>query len=132
MTDSTKKTLLQLMHSPAAMHWKKLMMRLGVDLSHGSDVRAIFCRGIATPLAFLRSQNSRGIGEFLDLLPLLSLCKKVGWSTVQLLPLTDSGRDPSPYIAYSSLALNPTHLSLYALSHWHEEPDLCGMMKTLS
>jgi len=88
--------------------------------------------GIATPLAFLKSKKSAGIGEFLDLLPLLLLCKEVGWQVVQLLPLTDSGRDPSPYIAYSSQALNPTHLSLHALPYWKGDGELYQIMQDLN
>lgn len=71
--------------------------------------------GIALPLFSIRNPNSHGIGEFLDLLPLISWCKQIGFDVIQLLPLNDSGHDPSPYSAHSAMALHPIYLSLGAL-----------------
>ncbi len=71
--------------------------------------------GICIPLASLHSSTSYGIGGFFDLLPLLDWCKEVGFTILQLLPLNDSGPDPSPYNALSSCALNPIYLSLEKL-----------------
>jgi 4-alpha-glucanotransferase len=68
--------------------------------------------GIALPLFSLRSHKSSGIGEFYDLFPLIEWCKEVGFDTVQLLPLYDTGEDNSPYNALSSCALDPIYLSL--------------------
>ena len=80
--------------------------------------------GIALSLASLRTHNSYGIGEFLDLIPLIDWCKKVGFDVIQLLPLNDSGFDPSPYNAISSCALNPIHLSLHKLPFIDENKEL--------
>lgn len=71
--------------------------------------------GVALPLSALRSEKSCGVGEFYDLLPLIDWCKQIGFDCIQLLPLTDSGSDSSPYNAMSSCALNPMYLSLHAL-----------------
>ncbi len=71
--------------------------------------------GIALPLSALRSQTSCGIGEFYDLLPLIDWCKKISFDCLQLLPLTDIGRDTSPYNSMSSCALDPMYLSIAAL-----------------
>lgn len=71
--------------------------------------------GINTPLFSLKSKNSCGIGEFLDLLPLIDWMHAIGFDIIQLLPLNDSGIDPSPYNAISANALNPIYISLHAL-----------------
>lgn len=68
--------------------------------------------GILVSLSSLRTQNSSGIGEFLDLMRLIDFCKKVGFDVIQLLPINDTGSDPSPYYAISSCALDPIFLSL--------------------
>ena len=75
--------------------------------------------GIDLPLASLRSHRSCGIGEFHDLLPLIDWCHDVGFNVIQLLPLNDSGTDPSPYSALSSCALHPIYLSLENLDGSH-------------
>ena len=71
--------------------------------------------GIAIPLFSLHTQNSCGIGEFLDLIPLIDWCKEVGFDVLQLLPINDSGHNPSPYSPLSSSALDPIYLSLSEL-----------------
>ena len=71
--------------------------------------------GIALPLSALRSKNSCGIGEFYDLIPLIDWCKSLQFDCIQLLPLADTGDDPSPYNQLSSCALDPIYLSLKEL-----------------
>lgn len=68
--------------------------------------------GIALGLFSIRNETSCGIGEFFDLVPLINWCKKIGFDVIQLLPLNDSGNDPSPYSAHSAMALHPIYLSL--------------------
>jgi 4-alpha-glucanotransferase len=68
--------------------------------------------GIALPLSALHSKKSCGIGEFHDLIPLIDWCHSIGFDTIQLLPLNDTGADPSPYNPISSCALDPIYLSL--------------------
>lgn len=72
--------------------------------------------GINIPLFSLHSKKSGGIGEYLDLLPIIDWCSSLGLSVIQLLPLNDLGLDNSPYNALSASALNPLHLSLNSLS----------------
>ncbi|MCB1111149.1 MAG: 4-alpha-glucanotransferase [Chlamydiales bacterium] len=76
--------------------------------------------GICVPLFSLHSKESCGIGEYLDLIPLIHWCRDIGLDVVQLLPLNDTAGRPSPYSAVSAFALNPIHLSLTAL------PDAIG------
>jgi len=79
--------------------------------------------GINVPVFALRNPEGSGVGEYLDLIPLIQWCKKIGFDVIQLLPLNDSGDDPSPYSALSANALHPLFLSLWAL------PDLADTMK---
>lgn len=76
--------------------------------------------GIALPLFSLHTKRSCGVGEFLDLIPLIHWCREVGMDVIQLLPLNDSGENSSPYSGLSSIALNPIYLSLSALPHSEE------------
>lgn len=71
-----------------------------------------FYAGLAIPLFSLRTDEGMGIGEIPDLKILIQWVKKIGFKIIQLLPLNDTGNDPSPYSAVSSLALNPVYLSL--------------------
>lgn len=82
-------------------HWKKIGMR-----PH---------HGICLPLSALKSRRSCGVGEFLDLIPMIEWCKKIGFDCLQLLPLNDTGYDASPYNPLSSSALDPIYLSLWNL-----------------
>jgi 4-alpha-glucanotransferase len=68
--------------------------------------------GVATPLLSLRSNSSLGGGDFEDLrktIDWLSSCKV---DILQLLPLNDTGFDPSPYSAISAFSLNPIYIHL--------------------
>ncbi len=87
--------------TPSFSHWK----RIGIKHHHGMCV----------PLFSLHSDNSCGIGEFLDLIPMIEFCKQVNFNVLQLLPLNDSGLDSSPYNCISAFALNPIYLSILAI-----------------
>ncbi len=84
-----------------AAHWQ----RIGQRAHHG----------ICLPLFSLRSKDSLGIGEFPDLLPLIPWCRSIGFDTIQLLPLNDTGMNSSPYTLVSGSALNPVYLRLQDL-----------------
>ena len=71
--------------------------------------------GINVPLWSIHTKKSCGIGEFYDLCPLIDWCSSLGFDVIQLLPLNDTGDDPSPFFAISALALNPLYLSLHKL-----------------
>lgn len=84
--------------------------------------------GINLPLFSLHTKNSAGIGEFLDLKPVIDWCHKVGLDTIQILPINDTGPETSPYSAISAFALNPLHISLWALPHLEKHEDLQGLL----
>lgn len=100
----------ELSQSLSAPHWKKI----GIRRHHG----------INTPLFSLRSRKSAGIGEYLDLLPLIDWCNTIHFDIIQLLPINDSGNDPSPYNALSAKALHPIYISLHALPGVQNHPEL--------
>ena len=78
--------------------------------------------GIYFPLSALRNPNGSGIGEYLDLIPMLHWCHATGFDVIQLLPLNDSGQEPSPYSALSAEALHPIYLSLSDLPFLERMP----------
>lgn len=90
--------------------------------SHWKPIAKKPHHGIAVPLFSLKTHKSCGIGEFLDLIPLIDFCKTISFDVIQLLPINDTGNDSSPYNAVSSCALDPVFLSLSEL------PDL-GSLK---
>ena len=106
-----------LLHSPAGKQWKTI----SIQPHHG----------IAVPLFSLHTQHSHGIGEYLDLIPLIDWCQSIGFDVIQLLPLNDTGRGISPYSALSAFALNPLFLSLHSLPFVHEHPALKEELKAL-
>jgi len=87
------------------MNCKKQWETIGLHPHHGIQV----------PLFSLHTKSSCGIGEFLDLLPLIDWCKSVGFDVIEILPINDTGDDKSPYNPLSSCALDPVHLSLASL-----------------
>lgn len=93
----------EIAQTAAARHWE----RVGISRHYG----------VALILSSLHSQKSCGIGEFFDLLPLLPWCRSLGLDLIQLLPLNDTGEDPSPYNPLSAFALHPIYLSLHALPY---------------
>ncbi|GHV15032.1 hypothetical protein AGMMS49938_12290 [Fibrobacterales bacterium] len=71
-----------------------------------------FQTGVVVPLFSLRSKESVGIGEFLDIIPFGEWAKKCGLDLIQLLPVNDTGEESSPYSARSAFALNPVYIRL--------------------
>jgi 4-alpha-glucanotransferase len=71
--------------------------------------------GVAVPVSALRSKKSFGIGEFADLPALGKFCKAAGLDVIQILPVNDTGSQPSPYSALSAYALHPVYISLERL-----------------
>lgn len=82
--------------------------------------------GLSFPVAALRSRESTGVGEFLDLPGLIPFYKATGLRIVQILPVNDSGSDPSPYSSLSAFALHPLYLRIGAL------PEASGRVKELA
>jgi 4-alpha-glucanotransferase len=71
--------------------------------------------GIAIPISALRSDQSCGVGDFLDLLVLANFCKEAGFEVIQILPINDTGFQSSPYSALSAFALHPLYVRLEAI-----------------
>lgn len=87
--------------------------------------------GICLPLFSLATRQSAGIGEFLDLIPLIAWCRSLSIDIIQLLPLNDTGNETSPYSALSANALNPMHISLSALPEWRSVDGLGALYQQL-
>lgn len=87
--------------------------------------------GLCTPLFSLHSEESCGIGEYTDLIKLLPFLEAIGFDVLQLLPLNDTGEDPSPYMGLSAFALNPIHLGLSQLQAVDQVPQFQEKLKTL-
>lgn len=87
--------------------------------------------GINIPLFSLHTKNSSGLGEFLDLKPVIDWCKKIGFDIIQILPINDTGPEPSPYSAISAFALNPLHISLWDLPGVQDHIDLAAMLSEI-
>ena len=80
-----------------------------------------FLSGVAIPVSSLRSRSSCGVGEFPDLVLLGEWCRRTGLDLIQILPVNDTGFDPSPYNAQSAFALNPVYIHLEDVPGW----DIC-------
>ena len=76
---------------------------------------SFFQTGVAVPLFSLRSKNSIGIGEFLDLIPFANWAKYCDLNVIQILPVNDTGNESSPYSARSAFALHPVYLNLQVI-----------------
>ncbi|KJU84417.1 4-alpha-glucanotransferase [Candidatus Magnetobacterium bavaricum] len=75
-----------------------------------------YLTGVAVPVSSIRTEEGCGIGEFLDLIPFGTWCKKVGLDVIQILPINDTGRDTSPYNALTAFALHPIYIRLQQLA----------------
>lgn len=83
-----------------------------------------YVTGTAIPVSALRTRESCGIGEFLDLIPFAGFCTKCGIEVVQILPINDTGSQISPYSAVSAFALHPVYIRLQNLpgsGRFHEQ-----------
>ena len=87
-----------------------------------SDI-SCFQSGVAVPLFSLRSKNSIGIGEYLDLIPFAQWSKLCDFNVIQLLPVNDTGAEASPYSARSAFALNPVFINIQSVQGSSEFED---------
>lgn len=79
--------------------------------------------GILVPVFSLKTAKSQGSGDFLDLLELGKWCKKSGLDLIQLLPVNDTGGDPSPYSALSAYALHPVFMRINTVPEYDSLSD---------
>ncbi|NOU38014.1 MAG: 4-alpha-glucanotransferase [Ferruginibacter sp.] len=73
--------------------------------------------GINVPIFSLKTNNSWGCGDFVDLKYLIDFANNAGFKIIQLLPINDTtatftDKDSYPYSAISSFALNPIYLNV--------------------
>jgi 4-alpha-glucanotransferase len=73
--------------------------------------------GVAIPVFSLRSNDSFGIGDFLDLKKMIDWATMTGMHIIQILPINDTTatktwRDSYPYSAISVHALHPLYLGM--------------------
>lgn len=76
--------------------------------------------GVSIPVFSLRSENSYGVGEFLDLKEMVDWANSVGMNIIQVLPINDTTithtwEDSYPYKPISVFALHPMYLNIEKL-----------------
>ena len=81
--------------------------------------------GVAVPVFSLRTRNSFGIGEFLDLKQLAEWAHKTGQKMIQTLPVNDTtlyhnNYDSYPYNSVSVFALNPIYLNIERMGRFRD------------
>lgn len=87
-------------------------IRMSAQTWHGA--------GVGLPVFSIRTKNSFGVGDFVDLKLLIDWAERVGLKLIQVLPLNDTtgthtDADVLPYAAISAFALNPLFLNLPAM-----------------
>ena len=68
--------------------------------------------GVVVPVGALRGSKPGAVGEFPDLGEFALLCKEMGVSVIQLLPVNDTGYESSPYFSLTAFALHPIYLRI--------------------
>jgi len=89
--------------------------------------------GVAIPVFSLRSRESFGVGEFLDLKKMVDWARSVGIKMIQILPVNDTVAthtwvDSYPYAAISVFALHPIYVNLKAIGALASETT-CEIME---
>jgi len=84
--------------------------------------------GISIPVFSLRTEKSFGVGEFIDLIPLVNWAIEIGFRLIQTLPINDTSAtgtalDSLPYSAISVYALHPLYLNVELLDGFDETVD---------
>ncbi len=82
--------------------------------------------GTAIPVFSIRSEADFGVGDFIDLMPLIDWAASTGQRFLQLLPINDTTMtgtwtDSYPYNANSTFALHPMYLRLQELGVLKDE-----------
>ena len=88
----------------------------------------LYNAGVAVPVFSLRSEESCGIGEFLDLKKLADWCVATGLKLIQILPINETTTDGSwgdsyPYKSISTKALHPIYLNVEKVGELKDEND---------
>ena len=82
--------------------------------------------GVAIPVFSIRTKNSMGVGEFLDIKLLVDWAKITGLKMIQILPVNDTissktQADSSPYSTISVFALHPIYINIFALLKFYNK-----------
>ncbi len=90
--------------------------------------------GVAIPVFSLRSKNSFGVGEFLDIKLMIDWAVKTDLKIVQILPINDTvathtWTDSYPYAAISIFALHPMYLNLPAMGNLKDKRKMSQLIK---
>ncbi len=92
--------------------------------------------GVLVPVFSLKTKKSQGTGDFLDLIELGKWCIEAGLDLIQLLPVNDTGGDPSPYSALSAYALHPLFIRIGEVPEYknlskEQRVEIDGLIKVL-
>jgi len=90
--------------------------------------------GTSVPVFSLRSEDSCGIGDFMDLIKMIDFLHKTNQNVLQLLPVNDTTMthtwlDSYPYGAISIYALHPLYINLKAIGIINDEAFLKSFNK---
>ncbi len=90
--------------------------------------------GVAVPIFSLRSKESFGVGEFIDLKKLVDWAVLTGQHLIQTLPVNDTSltstiADSYPYNVMSVFALHPMYLRLEAVGKLNNKVDITFFAK---
>ena len=77
-----------------------------------------YLTGVLVPVSALKSTESLGVGEFADLPALARWCTSVGLDLIQILPVNDTGWQPSPYSALTAFGLHPIYIRITDLPEY--------------
>ncbi|MCB9201789.1 MAG: 4-alpha-glucanotransferase [Flavobacteriales bacterium] len=85
--------------------------------------------GVAIPVFSIKTDESFGVGEFLDLKKFGNLAQEIGFKIIQILPINDTTAnytwtDSYPYSAISVYALHPLYLSIENLTYKLSKTEL--------
>jgi len=72
--------------------------------------------GVLFPVFSMRWSGDQGIGDTSGVKLALELCRDFGLNLLQILPITHTGEDHSPYSGVSSMALEPSYIDVSILS----------------
>ncbi len=92
--------------------------------------------GVAIPVFSIRTEQSQGVGDFVDLKKMGEWAAATGQKIIQILPINDTTqtftwRDSYPYSAISIFALNPMYLSIRELGAEGEELDRLNALEAM-
>ena len=107
------------------------------DITPDFSVPDLRIAGTAVPIFSLRTKESFGCGEFLDLKKLGDWAYKTGQRIIQTLPINDttvfgSWRDSYPYSSISVFALHPMYLNLEKIGTLKNEAEYKKKRKELN